>query len=100
VGKAFVGGCPPKLQRRRTVFMKHVYLLESIEDPDESYVGMTDDLRVRFDAHNSGQSPHTAKFRPWRLVTYVAFTDEGRAIAFEQYLKTGSGRAFAKKHFR
>jgi predicted GIY-YIG superfamily endonuclease len=80
--------------------MKYVYLLESIEHPNESCVGLTDDLRVRFEAHNSGQSPHTAKFRPWRLVSYVAFSDEGKAIAFEQYLKTGSGRAFAKKHFR
>jgi len=80
--------------------MKYVYLLESIEHPDECYVGLTEDLRVRFDAHNAGQSPHTAKFRPWRLVTYIAFTDETKARAFEEYLKTGSGRAFAKKHFR
>jgi predicted GIY-YIG superfamily endonuclease len=81
-------------------FDEYVYLLESIEHPEESYVGLTDDLRVRFDAHNSGQSPHTAKYRPWRLVTYVAFTDETKATAFEQYLKTRSGRAFAKKYFR
>ena len=80
--------------------MKYVYLLESVEYPNESYVGSTDDLRVRFEAHNSGQSPHTAKYRPRRLVTYVAFTEETKAIAFERYLKTGSGRAFAKKHFR
>ena len=80
--------------------MKYAYLLESIEHPEEWYVGLTDDLRIRFDAHNAGQSPHTAKYRPWRLVTYIAFTDETKAIAFEEYLKTGSGRAFAKKHFR
>ena len=80
--------------------MKYVYLLESTGHSDGSYVGLTEDLRARLDAHNAGQSSHTAKFRPWRLVTYIAFTDETKAIAFEEYLKTGSGRAFAKKHFR
>jgi putative endonuclease len=80
--------------------MKYVYLLESINFPNESYVGLTDDLRARFSAHNAGHSPHTAKFRPWRLVSYVAFTDEQKAIAFERYLKSGSGRAFAKKRLR
>jgi putative endonuclease len=80
--------------------MKYVYLLESLEYPEQTYVGLTDDLRSRFAAHNAGYSPHTAKYRPWRLVTYVAFTDEKKAIAFERYLKTASGRAFARKRLR
>ena len=80
--------------------MKYVYLLESIDHPDESYVGLTDDLRSRLKAHNSGQSPHTAKFKPWRLVTYLAFSDEAKAVAFERYLKSASGRAFAKKRLK
>jgi len=77
--------------------MKYVYLLQSIAHPDEIYIGLTDDLRARLKAHNSGKSPHTAKFKPWRLVTYIAFSDEARAVAFERYLKSHSGRAFAKK---
>jgi len=80
--------------------MKYVYLLQSIDHPDENYVGLTDDLRSPFAAHNAGHSPHTSKFRPWRLVTYVAFSDEQKAVAFERYLKTASGRAFAKKRLR
>jgi hypothetical protein len=40
-----------------------------------------------------------SKFRPWVLVAYFAFVSEKRAIAFEKYLKSGSGRAFAKRHF-
>jgi putative endonuclease len=59
----------------------------------------TDDLRARLAKHNAGEVPHTSKYRPWRLRTYIAFDDEQRAIAFEKYLKSGSGRAFAKKHF-
>jgi putative endonuclease len=80
--------------------MKYVYLLESIGSPKETYVGLTDDLRARLAAHNAGQSPHTAKFKPWRLVTYVAFADAAKAVEFERYMKTASGRAFARKRFR
>ena len=77
--------------------MKYVYFLQSIAHPDQNYVGMTDDLRARLKVHNSGRSPHTSKHKPWRLVTYVGFSDEAKAVAFERTMKTGSGRAFAKK---
>ncbi|OLB71816.1 MAG: excinuclease ABC subunit C [Alphaproteobacteria bacterium 13_2_20CM_2_64_7] len=80
--------------------MKYVYLLQSIDFPDETYIGLTDDLRDRFSSHNAGHSPHTAKYKPWRLVTYVAFSDERKAVEFERYLKSASGRAFANKRLR
>ena len=80
--------------------MKYVYLLQSIAHPDETYVGLTDDLRARFSAHNAGHSPHTNKYKPWRLVSYVAFSDRHKAVEFERHLKTASGRAFAKKRLR
>jgi predicted GIY-YIG superfamily endonuclease len=77
--------------------MKYVYILESL-DGEHIYAGITDDVSARLLKHNAGEVPHTSKFRPWRLRTYVAFTDETLAFAFERYLKSGSGRAFAKKH--
>ena len=80
--------------------MKSVYLLQSIRFPNESYVGLTDDLRSRFTAHNAGRSPHTAKYKPWRLVAYIAFSDERKPVEFERYLKSASGRAYAKKRLR
>ena len=80
--------------------MKYVYLLESVDYPEETYVGLTDDLKARFVAHNAGRSPHTAKFMPWRLVSYIAFADEQNAVDFERYLKSASGRAFANKRLR
>ncbi|MGH9496148.1 MAG: GIY-YIG nuclease family protein, partial [Candidatus Sulfotelmatobacter sp.] len=58
--------------------------------------GITDDVDTKLSKHNSGAVTHTAKYRPWRVKSYVAFTDEARAFAFEKYLKSGSGRAFAK----
>jgi putative endonuclease len=79
------------------IAMKYVYILESL-DSQHFYVGITDDLRARLAKHNAGEVPHSSKFGPWKIRTYVAFSDQKLAIAFEKYLKSGSGRAFAKKH--
>ena len=76
--------------------VKYVYILQSEQDAEHFYTGLTDDLDARLSRHNSGEVAHTSKHRPWRIKTYVAFTDENRALAFEKYLKSGSGRAFAK----
>ncbi len=78
--------------------MHYVYLIRSIVSPDQRYVGATADLKSRLNAHNAGQSVHTSKYKPWTLVAYFAFDHEPRAVAFEKYLKSGSGRAFANKH--
>ncbi|MBN8960490.1 MAG: GIY-YIG nuclease family protein [Rhizobiales bacterium] len=75
--------------------MKYVYILTSL-DSEHFYVGVTDDLRARLAKHNAGEVTHTAKFRPWQIKTYIAFSDEKQAFAFERYLKSASGRAFAK----
>ena len=79
--------------------MHYVYLLVSVANPKKRYVGLTSDLRGRIAKHNAGGSVHTAKYRPWELVTYIAFSDTEQAEAFEQYLKSGSGHAFAKRRF-
>jgi len=76
--------------------VKYVYILQSEQDGEHFYTGITGDLKARLSKHNSGSVTHTAKYRPWRIKTYVAFADEARAFAFEKYLKSGSGRAFAK----
>jgi len=77
--------------------VQYVYLIQSIPIPSQRYVGITSDLDNRLTAHNEGRSPHTANYKPWKLVTYVAFSNEEKALAFEKYLKSGSGRAFAEK---
>ena len=79
--------------------MKYVYVLQSLRDTEHYYVGATSDLRARLKRHNAGEIAHTAKYLPWSLKTYIAFADEQRAFAFERYLKSGSGRVFAKRHF-
>ncbi|MCH7931790.1 MAG: GIY-YIG nuclease family protein [Proteobacteria bacterium] len=77
--------------------MHYVYLIESIAASGQRYVGLTTDLKHRLRDHNAGKSAHTSKFRPWRRVTYIAFSDRPKAEAFERYLKSGSGHAFANK---
>jgi predicted GIY-YIG superfamily endonuclease len=77
--------------------MRYVYILQSLAEPQRHYTGCTEDLKERLRIHNTGKVPHTSKFAPWRLMTYVAFSDRARAFAFEKYLKSSSGRAFAKK---
>jgi predicted GIY-YIG superfamily endonuclease len=79
--------------------MKYVYLLQSISHPDQRYIGLTSDIEKRFASHNAGQSSHTAKYRPWKMISYHAFIDEAKAADFEAYLKSGSGRVFGQKHF-
>ena len=77
----------------------YVYILVSKRDPDRHYVGITTDLRERLNRHNSGRCSHTTDHRPWRIETAIAFRSRDKALAFERYLKTHSGRAFAKNHF-
>ncbi len=79
--------------------MKYVYLLRSLSDPRQTYVGSTDDLKRRLEEHNNCKSPHTSKYQPWEIEVAIRFSDEKAALRFECYLKSGSGHVFAKRHF-
>jgi predicted GIY-YIG superfamily endonuclease len=73
--------------------------LKSGESAPRFYIGLTSNVERRLAWHNDGHSPHTAKHRPWRSHVVIEFSDESHAVRFEEYLKSGSGRAFAKRHF-
>jgi putative endonuclease len=75
----------------------YVYIIRSTKFLEQEYIGATADLKRRLPEHNAGRSSHTAKFKPWQLVWYCAFPKKLEALAFEKYLKSHSGRAFAKK---
>jgi predicted GIY-YIG superfamily endonuclease len=77
----------------------YVYILNSIKYPEKFYVGYTQDIQSRLATHNAGESIHTAKNKPWVMITYMVFVDKNIAFDFEKYLKSHSGRAFASKHF-
>lgn len=78
---------------------RYVYVLTSTSLSDTYYVGLTSNVAARLTAHNAGHCPHTAPRRPWRVHVVIEFSDEPTAQRFERYLKSGSGRAFAKRHF-
>ena len=82
------------------VAKKHfVYVLKNADPVPRFYVGLTSDVSARLEDHNAGRCPHTARYRPWQLQVVIEFPDEPRAIRFERYLNSGSGRAFARRHF-
>ena len=62
--------------------MFYVYMLRSIPNPDQTYIGFTEDLKTRLKSHDQGQSPHTAKYKPWELITYLAFNNKSKALSF------------------
>lgn len=76
-----------------------IYVIKSADAKPHFYVGLTSNFPARLAAHNAGLSPHTARYRPWRPHVVMEFADEPTAIRFERYLKSGSGRAFARRHF-
>ncbi len=75
----------------------YVYILQSEIDQKRFYTGFTEDLDSRLKSHNSGGCDHTSKYRPWSIKTAMAFNNRQKALDFEKYLKSPSGRAFAKK---
>ena len=79
---------------------RYVYILLSTIHQNRYYTGLTSNVGARLAAHNAGLSKHTASGRPWRLVTTIEFLNAEKARGFEAYLKSGSGRAFARRYFR
>jgi putative endonuclease len=77
--------------------MEYVYILRCADN--SYYTGQTADLEDRIKRHNKGENTYTKPRRPVVLVTFIAFSDKYKAIAFEKYLKSCSGKAFAKKRF-
>jgi putative endonuclease len=76
-----------------------VYVLKSASPKAHYYIGLTHDAPARLADHNAGRCPHTARYRPWQLHVVTELPNEQLALRFERYLKSGSGRAFAKRHF-
>ena len=77
--------------------MHYVYIL--LCSNGEYYKGCTNNIEDRLHRHQSGWVEATKGVLPVQLITYTAFSDKYKAYEFEKYLKSGSGRAFLKKHF-
>ncbi|HCX23985.1 MAG: hypothetical protein CMB80_24835 [Flammeovirgaceae bacterium] len=77
--------------------MWSVYILKCSDDT--YYVGCTSNLEERLLRHNKGYVSYTKTRLPFELIITTNFTDKYKAFAFEKYLKSGSGRAFSKRHY-
>ena len=78
---------------------RFVYILRSERDQARHYVGRSADVGERLRWHNEGPSGQTVHHRRWRVLVSIEFCNGRTAARFERYLKSGSGRAFAKRHF-
>lgn len=76
--------------------MYYVYILHCSND--KLYTGCTSNLKERLERHQNGYVPATRNIRPVKLISYITFSDKYKAFEFEKYLKSGSGRAFVKRH--
>jgi putative endonuclease len=83
----------------RGIGRRFVYILRSESDPSRHYVGITEDFDEHLRWHNEGPGGYTVANRPWRPVVVLELPNGSAAERSERYLKTGSGRAFAKRHF-
>jgi len=81
------------------VLKRFVCVLRNAEIPPRYYTGVTSNVATRHAEHNAGSCTHTAKYRRWSIVV-IEFSDDRRAVAFERYMKSGSGVAFANRHLR
>jgi putative endonuclease len=77
--------------------MFYTYIIRSKLDPHQTYIGYSANLKQRLTYHNSGKCKHTSKYIPWEIEFYAAFSSQKRAMDFEKYLKSHSGKVFASK---
>ena len=89
----------PRLRGMHGIEKRIVYVLRSDADQNRRYIGLTNNLRDRLSWHNEGPSGYTVANRPWSVLVSLEFPNEQAAARFERYLKSVSGRAFAKRHF-
>jgi len=76
--------------------MYYTYIIQSKKDMSY-YVGVTEDLKTRLQEHNRGDVRYTSSKIPYKISWYGVFKEKNKALAFEKYLKQGSGFAFARK---
>ncbi len=69
----------------------YVYILQSCKK-DFAYVGYSENLKARFQTHNSRKVNSTKPYAPLDLIHYEAYRSMKDAKRREKYLKTSRGR--------
>ena len=71
--------------------MYYVYVLKSTINGD-LYIGSCQNLKIRFEEHNSGKSSSTKAYRPWLLVYYEAYGNKKDIGIREKQLKNHAAK--------
>ena len=79
--------------------MYFVYVLFSLQDKN-FYIGFTENVTKRFEAHQSGKVESTKNRRPLELIYYETYFDKQDAEGREKFLKSGSGHRFLNKQLK
>jgi putative endonuclease len=74
-----------------------VYLLRCSDG--SIYTGFTSDFIQRIEYHRSGRVTYTSTKLPVEVILTIEFRNKYLALAFEDYLKSGSGKEFSRRHF-
>ena len=77
--------------------MWHVYILKC--NDGTYYTGCTSDMANRLNRHNAAQVKYTSSRLPIEVIVSISFRNKYKAYDFENYLKSGSGKAFMNKRF-
>ena len=64
------------------------------------YVGFTNDLRERVEAHTRGKVYSTKHRRPMELIYYEACRQVSDALRREKYLKTTYGKRYIRNRLK
>jgi putative endonuclease len=75
-----------------------VYVIVSQAKTDRFYIGFSSRPEERLEEHNAGKNASTDTFAPWHLANVISFRSKQKSLEFERYLKSGSGRAFIRRH--
>lgn len=87
------------MRRVRNLNFQYTYLIRSLKS-DKWYIGVTSDLRKRFNEHQKGWSTYTKGRGPFELIYYEACLNHLDAEAREKYLKSGMGRRYLKSRMK
>ena len=66
----------------------YVYMLKSIDNKiNKTYIGYTNNLKLRLKKHNSGSGAKSTRGFKWKIIYKKKFLDKRLAMSFEYKLK-------------
>ena len=77
----------------------YVYVLRSEKDSN-FYVGYTNDLKQRLEAHNKGKVSSTQNRLPLTFVYWEGCLNQADATTREKYLKTAWGKRYLRNRMK